>query len=204
MRHVKACSWLALGLLLGCGRPEAPAESASSGVSAPTGASAPAPSPAPALRDQELLEASAGPPFTLGTEEYRPPPRSMTLLTDVRSARHQDFDRVVFEFRADSRPAYHVQYIDKPVRKCGSGDTTPVAGDAWLEVRFDGVDAHTERGSPTVAERERHVELGVVKELEQTCDFEAQVIWVIGVSRPNKYRVLALEGPQRVVVDIKH
>lgn len=204
MRRSAARSLLAFGVLLGCGRHDLPAESAPSSVSAPTDSSAKSPSAAAALPDQELLEANAGPPFTLGTVEYRPPPRSMTLLTDVRSARHQDFDRVVFEFRADARPAYHVQYIDKPVRKCGSGDATPIAGDAWLELRFDGVDAHTERGSPTIAERERHVELGVVKELEQTCDFEAQVVWVIGVSRPNKYRVLALEGPHRVVVDIKH
>lgn len=177
--------------------------SAGPSVSAASDASQKGPAAASASRDQELLEASAGPPFTLGTVEYRPPPRSMTLITDVRSARHQDFDRVVFEFRAESRPAFHVQYIDKPVRKCGSGEATPIAGDAWLEVRFDGVDAHTERGSPTIAERERHVSLGVVKELEQTCDFEAQVVWVIGVARPNKYRVLTLEAPHRVVVDIK-
>jgi hypothetical protein len=122
----------------------------------------------------------------------------------VRSARHAGFDRVVFEFAAEARPGYHVEYIDKPVRKCGSGDTTPIAGDGWLEVRFEPTDAHTPSGAPTITKREQQVELGVLRELEQTCDFEAQVTWVLGVSRPNRYRVLALKQPARIVVDIRH
>ena len=58
--------------------------------------------------------------------------------------------------------------------------------------------------APTIGKREQSLALGVLKELEQTCDFEAQVAWVLGVSRPNRYRVLTLQQPARVVVDVRH
>jgi hypothetical protein len=138
-----------------------------------------------------------------GTVEQAAVAAGAGLLMDVRSARHDGFDRVVFEF-AQGRPGYHVEYIDRPVRRCGSGEPTPIAGDGWLEVRFFVAEAHTQSGAPTIAQREQHPALPVVKELEQTCDFEGHVTWVVGVSRPNKYRVLCLEKPDRVVVDITH
>jgi hypothetical protein len=147
---------------------------------------------------------SSGAPFTSGIVEYKPPPTEPALLTDVRAARHSGFDRIVFEFACKGVPGYHLEYIDKPVRKCGSGDATQLLGVGWLEVRFEAANAHTPSGSPTIAQREQKPELQIVKELEQTCDFEAQVTWVLGTSRPNKYRVLKLDDPPRVVVDVKH
>jgi hypothetical protein len=146
----------------------------------------------------------SGREFTAGIVDFRPPPREIALLTDVRAARHGGFDRIVFELGSGSAPGYHLEYIDRPVRQCGSGEATPVAGDAWLEIRFEPANAHTPSGTPTIAKRNQTVELEVVKELEQTCDFEAVVVWVIGVKRPNRYRVLTLDDPLRLVVDVKH
>lgn len=148
--------------------------------------------------------AGHGQEFTAGIVEYRPAPREVALLTDVRAARHDGFDRVVFELGSGSAPGYHLEYIDRPVRKCGSGDVAPIAGDAWLEVRFEPANAHAPSGAPTIAKREQTVDLEVVSELEQTCDFEAVVSWVVGVKRPNRYRVLTLDAPLRLVVDVKH
>jgi len=146
----------------------------------------------------------SGQAFTAGIVEHKAVPRAVALLTDVRAARHPGFDRIVFEFGSGSPPGYHLEYIDKPVRQCGSGEVTPIAGDGWLEVRFEPADAHTPSGAPTIAKRDRKVDLEVVKELEQTCDFEAHVTWVLGVRRPSKYRVLALNQPVRLVVDVQH
>jgi hypothetical protein len=78
-----------------------------------------------------------------------------------------------------------------------------VAGDAWLEVRMTPADAHDGEGKGLIAERERHLDLPLLKELEQTCDFEAHVTWVFGLSSPNRYRVLELSAPARLVVDIE-
>lgn len=124
-------------------------------------------------------------------------------LVAVRTGTHDGFDRIVFEF--DERvPGYHTEYIDRPVRKCGSGNVTQVAGDGWLEVRMSPANAHTEEGRPTVAERERMPNLPVLSELELTCDFEAVVTWVFGVESPNRYQVRELSSPPRLVVDVRH
>jgi hypothetical protein len=177
-------------LTLGCGRPGARSTSAPSAV-VPSASVVPTAKQAP------------GPPFIVGTAEQVLEAAGLGLLLDVRSARHEGFDRVAFEF-AQTRPGYHVEYIDKPVRRCGSGETTAIAGDGWLEVRFYVAEAHTPSGAPTIAKRDQHPGLAIVKQLQQTCDFEGYVTWVIGVSRPNKYRVITLTKPERIVIDIQH
>ena len=180
----------------------------STGAAGPTASAAPSgslPLPSfdkserwPSLRDAGRQE------FTTGIVTFPPPASSVARLTNVRAARHEGFDRIVFELGGGSPPGFHLEYIDKPVRKCGSGEPTAIAGDAWLQVRLEPTNAHTESGAPTIADRKRTVDLEVVTELQQTCDFEAVVSWVLGVKRPNKYRVLTLNEPLRLVVDVQH
>jgi len=122
----------------------------------------------------------------------------------MRNARHGDFDRVVFQFRPGGLPGVHAEYVDRPVRRCGSGEVVPMAGDAWLLLRFTPAVAHTTEGQPTIEERRLQVNLPVLKELNLTCDFEADVSWVLGVGSPNRFRVFPLANPPRVVLDIHH
>ena len=141
--------------------------------------------------------------WTAGIIDRPRPGSPAATLVAVRTGSHSGFDRVVFQF--DKRiPGYHTEYIDRPVRKCGSGNVTPIAGDGWLEVRMSPARAHTEDGGSTVAERERMPNLPVVAELELTCDFEAVVTWVLGVESPNRYRIHELTDPPRLVVDVRH
>ncbi|HEX8824843.1 MAG TPA: hypothetical protein VF794_33295 [Archangium sp.] len=124
-------------------------------------------------------------------------------LREVRAARNEGFDRVVFQFDGDQVPGYHLEYIDKPIIKCGSGDPTEIAGQGWLQVRLQPAQAHAD-GKATVTQREHKPKLPVLAELEMTCDFEAEATWVLGVKNPNKYRVLELKEPTRLVVDVQH
>jgi hypothetical protein len=78
-----------------------------------------------------------------------------------------------------------------------------VAGDGWLLVRTTPANAHTEAGQPTIRERERNLDLPNLKEIELICDFEAEVSWVLGLASPNRFRVLELSNPSRLVVDVK-
>lgn len=126
------------------------------------------------------------------------------VMSEVRSARHGNYDRVVFEFSGAELPGYHIKYIDKPVSACGSGNVVQLAGDGRLEVRFTDALAHTPEGNPTITDRERTPNLPIVKEMKLTCDFEGEVTWVLGVSSPNNYRVMELKNPTRLAVDIKH
>lgn len=187
------------------GGPAAPAAS----VPAPAPAPPPKPQPSEPRADEAPAprDAGAGPAFegSAGiTEKKRPLPRPV-VMTGVRVARHPGFDRLVLEF-GKALPGYHVEYVDRPIRSCGSGDTIPMEGDGWLRVRVEPVQAHTEMGDETISGPDRHrkLELGVLRELVMTCDFEGQVEWVLGVSSPNKYRVLELSSPPRLVVDVLH
>ena len=126
----------------------------------------------------------------------------VATLRSVRTAAHEGFVRVVFEF--DERvPGYHLEYVDRPVRQCGSGEPVPVAGDAWLAVRLRPSNAHTGGGAPTVAERDRRLDLAPLRQLLLTCDFEADVTWVLGLDTPARYRIVELAGPPRLVVDVQ-
>jgi hypothetical protein len=131
-------------------------------------------------------------------------PAGTAILTAVRTAGQDGYDRIVFEFAPGPAPGFRISYIDRPVRQCASGATVPLAGDGWLEVRLTPANGHTEAGKPTIGDRNRRLSLRNVKQLAQTCDFEADVTWVAGVLSPNDYRVMRLTGPTRLVVDIRH
>ena len=60
----------------------------------------------------------------------------VALLTGVRAAAHDGYDRVVFEFRTAS-PGYDVRYVEPPVAADGSGDEVAVEGGAVLVVRME-------------------------------------------------------------------
>lgn len=126
------------------------------------------------------------------------------ILREVRVGERAGADRIVFEFEDSGLPAWRVEYVDQPVRDCGSGDPVPVAGDGWLEVSFTGAQAHTDAGAATTGPRRRPVDQQVVLELVRTCDFEGQVTWVAGVSSPNRFTPHVLSNPSRLVIDVSH
>lgn len=141
---------------------------------------------------------------TAGVIDEKKEIKEAALLKKVRTAQHGGYDRLVFEFGGAELPSYHIEYIDKPVRQCGSGKPVELAGDGWLEIRFEPANAHTEDGKPSVGKRELKTGHKIVRELKLTCDFEAVVAWVAGVATPNRYRVLELRDPSRLVVDVRH
>ena len=151
--------------------------------------------------------APAGPAFegTAGITEKARKLAKPAILKTFRTARHPGFDRFVLEF-AKELPGYHLEYIDRPIRRCGSGDTVPMEGDGFLSVKVELVQAHTEMGDETIAGPDRHrkLSLGVMREAVMTCDLEGRVVWVVGMAAPNKYRVLELSNPPRLVVDVLH
>ncbi|WP_422652963.1 AMIN-like domain-containing (lipo)protein [Archangium sp.] len=166
---------------------------------------APPPPPAPTSPGSQAAqpEDPKNPEWTAGLVNIQRSSQRPVTLREVRTARNEGFDRLVLQFDGDQVPGYHIEYIDKPVIKCGSGDPTEIAGQGWLQVRVQPAQAH-EGAQVTVAERERKPGLPILQELELTCDFEGEVTWVLGVKHPNKYRVMELKEPTRLVVDVQH
>lgn len=173
------------------------------GAAAPTGSGTPTAGTAAGSADVPAEDPKNREWTARNVELKRSLPGQATLRS-VRAGTHADFDRVVFEFEGSQLPGYHLSYIDKPVILCGSGDPTPVAGQGWLEVRMMPARGHNDQGQATVAQRELKPGLPVLLELERTCDFEGEVTWVLGNKSPNKYRVMELKDPTRLVVDVQH
>ena len=131
------------------------------------------------------------------------PGSEMATLTAVRTASHEEYERIVFAFGDGPLPGFRIEYIDRPVRACGSGDVVELPGDAWLSIRLEPAQAHTDEGQPTVADRSRALTYENLKALKMICDFEGQVEWIAAASSPQKYRTLELKAPFRIVVDVR-
>ena len=126
------------------------------------------------------------------------------MLRAVRSGKQPGADRLVFEFEGAGLPGWQAEYVDSPVRACGSGDPVPVSGAAWLQVRFNGARAHTDQGKPAGGPPRRALAQPVARELVRTCDFEGEVTWVVGVARPAHFTAKPLSAPSRLVIDLAH
>jgi hypothetical protein len=126
------------------------------------------------------------------------------VLTALRTGIQDGFERVTFELAGSAGlPGYQAEYVDRPLHDCGSGEPTYPVGDAWLQVRLEPAAAHTEEGRPTLGARDVAVGAPLLQRIYRTCDFEAVVVHVLALSRPNAFRVFTLADPWRVVVDIQ-
>jgi hypothetical protein len=198
-------------MLAGCGdRTESPASEGLDDQTLPV----PAAEGVPAGSEGRMSGPSASAPspgslsspaeWTIGVVRRQHQPDGVATLAAARLARNEGFDRIVLEFEGDELPSYHVEYIDRPVRQCGSGDPVPIEGDGWLAIRMQPARAHDDRGSATVEARAIRPALPIVREARLICDFEAHLDWVLGVSSPNHFRVVELGEPSRLVVDVRH
>ncbi|HEX6939077.1 MAG TPA: hypothetical protein VF158_06665 [Longimicrobiales bacterium] len=182
------------------GEPAGPATGAAEADARPTWPDAPGPA-APATT---TARHAAGPfEGTAGPTERRAGVTGVVTQAAVRAARQSGYDRVVFEFTGGV-PGYHIEYVDGPIRHCASGSVVDVEGVAHLRIRMSPARAHDDGGNPTIEKRALALRLPVMKALRLTCDFEAQLEWVVGLAARNGYRVLELREPDRLVVDVLH
>ncbi len=170
------------------------AESPTAAPTTPAATTAPEPTtPFQGSRGPAEGEASSGLPF------------GGAILVDVRFARHEGFDRIVFEFQG-GLPGYRIQYVDPPILADPSGLPVDIAGSAFLSVRFEPAAAHDpDTGTPTyTGPLEIAAGLPALIEAERTGDFEAVLSWALGLSQEVDFRVYSLEDPFRIAIDVAH
>jgi hypothetical protein len=114
------------------------------------------------------------------------------------------FDRVVLTCEGFHHPSWKVRYVGPLIQQCGSGNNIAVTGNAFLQISMDTAQAHTDTGQPTITDRNRHLNCPNLKQLALTCDFEGKVVFVLGLVSKKPYRVVELQNPTRLVVDVKH
>lgn len=127
------------------------------------------------------------------------------LLADVRAARQDGVDRVVFEFEV-GLPGYRIQYVQPPILADPSGQPVQIQGNAFLQVTLHVAAGHDpSTGSPTYSgPLDMTPGLPSLLEVRQTGDFEGYLTWVLGLAQEADFRVSELGDPFRVVVDVAH
>ena len=138
------------------------------------------------------------------TDVVRPPSGQIAHLAEVRVERHDADDRVVLEF-TDRVPGYTVGYRPLPARADASGFEIPLPGAAaMVQIALNPATAAgwgggepSYLGPSTV----RANATAVITEVAAAGDFEAVLTWAVGLRRAVPFRVAALEGPPRLVVD---
>jgi hypothetical protein len=189
-------------VLAGCGGDDA--DSGSSGASAAPEASETATAD-PVTDGATVEDGSADVPAFPGDAEPDTAEASSdarVTVSDIRLGRHDGFDRVVFEVGGTGTPGWDVRYVDQATSQ-GSGDPVEVAGDAVLQVTLTGMgypyDTGVEEyaGGPLTAG-----ETQVVTEVVFDATYEGTTAAFVGTAGRTPFRVYALEGPARVVVEV--
>ena len=132
--------------------------------------------------------------------------QSTPTLSNIRTGRHADFDRVVLDM--SGQPSEHRAMEVTTVENCGSGNPIAMPGsNEILHVVLFGAAAHDENGNPTYTGSRNFAPSGLtnVKRVALTCDFEATLGIAVGYDRAAAWhRVFTLTSPNRVVIDIGH
>jgi hypothetical protein len=156
------------------------------------------PSSAPATEETD------GSPFPAdtATDTGEPADPSGLTLTAVRAAAHEGYDRVVFEFSGSGTPGWSVEYVDAPSSQ-GSGAEVAVPGEAFLQVTAQGTSYPYESGAQELPAGPVPVSgTDVVQSVVYDATFEGTSVAWIGTSSRTPFRVYALTGPSRLVVEV--
>lgn len=137
---------------------------------------------------------------TLGSTHQGHAANHVNEIQNVQSACCQNFDRLVFAVDGIHEPTYTIQYAQSPFSDCGSGNPHSVPGNAWLTIKMTPAQGH---GTVTLP-RDTSYDCANLRHLSITCDFESDLTFVIGLNAKKPYRVIELQNPTRLVVDIKH
>ncbi len=155
----------------------------------------------------------SSPPATSATARAVPSPTGSTavrvrrddmvpaLVTGVRAARHDGFDRVVVDFEGGI-PGYTVRWKSK-VETEGAGKPIDLKGGQALHVMLIPAVAHTEAGEPTWTGTSAEP-LTAITGIVSTGDFEGHVGIALTSEQSRTFRVKEYTDPARLVIDVGH
>lgn len=125
------------------------------------------------------------------------------VLTDVRTGRHEGFDRIVLELSGSGEPGWQVGWVDQAIAD-GSGEQVPLDGDAVLAVVARGTTYPAEGAEQYDGPRTLDVDGGAgVRQVAVVGTFEGDTQVFAGVDGGRRpFRVLKLADPARLVVDV--
>jgi hypothetical protein len=123
------------------------------------------------------------------------------VLTDVRVAEAEGFDRIVLEFGGTGTPGWVVDYVDDAVLD-GSGERVALGGNAILDIYASGT-TWPAPGYYRGPSRFTPVNGGDVNDVFVGGTFEGYTQVLAGIEGdPVPFRVFALTAPSRLVIDV--
>ena len=124
---------------------------------------------------------------------------SQSRLVSVHASTLPTFDRLVFRF-AGGRPGYSMRF-ENSLLADGSGTPIPLRGRAVLTMVFQPARAH-ERLRAEAATGSLKPNFPTLREVARAGDFEGIVTYGAGLSKRAGFRVIGLNRPPRIVVDV--
>ncbi|MFI9244921.1 hypothetical protein ACIGXF_20550 [Streptomyces sp. NPDC053086] len=129
-------------------------------------------------------------------------------LENIRTGRHDCFDRMVFDVPGGGSVGYHVRYVDR-LSQNATGRHIPVGGGAVLDVRVGAPGYDPDSGTPTYPGQVGHTLPGVdvrgyrtFRDTRFAGSFEGETQIGLGVRARLPFRVVQL--PDRLVIDVAH
>ena len=147
-------------------------------------------------------------------EQWASTPRSrehssteVNNVRSVRTAKHKDFDRVVFEF-TKQLPNYRIEYLKSHFYD-GEAERVRIksAGNAFVQAEFFTIPTSEEQMKFTEARGFRPkgtLRMPTVQSVTDMGLFEGFYDFVIGVGSRKPFRVTELSNPARLALDFKH
>jgi hypothetical protein len=180
-----------------------PEASQASGESAPPSASEEASADAPSASADAIPSDELG-AFTCELPIVEDPSVAVANIVDVRIGSHSGFDRVVFEFEQGT-PELTLSRAEPPFTADGSGFPVEVDGDSFLALVMRGGSKQTDEGTSSYDGPTDFADGGpALVHLVEGGDFERQSTWYFGLAAEDCVRVLLLDDPHRLVIDIEH
>lgn len=128
----------------------------------------------------------------------------MANIVDVRIGTHSGYDRFVIEF-AQGTPEFTLDRAEPPFVEAGSGRPVEVDGAAFLELVMRGGTKQTDEGTSSYEGRtEFETGFPMLVHAVESGDFERQSTWVLGLAAEACVRMLLLDEPPRLVIDVEH
>jgi hypothetical protein len=125
-------------------------------------------------------------------------------IVDVRVGTHDGYDRVVFEFEQGT-PELTLDRAEPPFTQDGSGLPIDVDGSSFLGLVMRGGTKQTDAGTSSYdGSTDIAPGFATLAHLIEGGDFERQSTWYLGLTGEACVRVLLLDGPPRLVIDIEH
>lgn len=180
----------------GCAAGSSPTTATTTTATPPAGAAS-----TPAVTEARQATTVAGSATTWTTTPvtvtHQPPVPPVPVVTGVRYAAHDGYDRIVLDIPG-ALPGYTVKYVPE-VRRDGSDQPVSMPGKAFLLIVLHPAQAHRADGTATVTGT-HSIGLPVIKAYAQVGDYEGHVSIALGVSGVRKFHVGELSD--RIYIDV--